>query len=35
MQLQEFNSHFNEINVELLLYVTNLNSNDFFVAFDK
>ena len=35
MQLQELNSSFTKVNTELLLYVTSLNPNDSFIAFDK
>ena len=35
MQLQELNSHFAEVNTELLLCVACLNPYDLFIAFDK
>ena len=35
MQLQELNNRFTEVNMELLLCVACLNSNDSFCAFDK
>ena len=33
--MQELNNHFSETNIELLICVTYLNSNDLFASFDK